>query len=371
MGHVASEQLKKPWIETPLLESAILSKAAGCRIFLKLELLQPSGSFKSRGIGNLILRSLSDPSNNGKTLHFFSSSAGNAGLAAVIAARDLGCSCTVVVPLSAKPMMINKIRAAGASNVIRHGASWFEADAYMRETFIENQDQDSKSDVLVRNIYIPPFDHHDIWQGAGTLVDEIIKQLPPRDKVDDKTDKYCSFPADAIVCSVGGGGLLNGIIEGLERHLPAYQPTTLPKQAKQVQILAAETAGADSLAHSLRMGSLQPIPAITSQAITLGALSVAQKTLKNAQFPPPGVEVTSIVGTDADAAMGVVRLCDELRLEVELACGISVQVGLNRLREVMTDLTPDSRVVIIVCGGNDVTPEMITDYRQKLENGWQ
>ncbi|KAJ5420577.1 hypothetical protein N7465_003096 [Penicillium sp. CMV-2018d] len=342
MGH-ASEQLKKPWIETPLLESATLSKAAGW-IFLKLELLQPSGSFKSR------------------------SSAGNAGLAAVIAARDLGCSCTVVVPLSAKPMMIKKIRAAGASNVIRHGASWFEADAYMRETFIENQNQDSKSDLLTRNIYVPPFDHHDIWQGAGTLVDEMIKQLPPRDNMDGKPDTYHPFPADAIVCSVGGGGLLSGIIDGLERHLPAYQPTTLPKK---IRILAVETAGADSLAHSLRMGSLQPIPAVTSQAITLGALCVAQQTLKNVQSPPPGVKVTSIVGTDADAAMGVVRLCDELRLEVELACGISVQVGLDRLREVMTDLTPDSRVVIIVCGGNDVTPEMITDYRQKLKNGWQ
>lgn len=319
----------------------------------------------------MILTSLSDPSNNGKTLHFFSSSAGNAGLAAVIAARDLGCSCTVVVPLSAKPMMIEKIRAAGASNVIRYGASWFEADAYMRETFIENQNQDSKSDPLARNIYVPPFDHHDIWQGAGTLIDEMVKQLPPRDNVDDKADTYRSFPADAIVCSVGGGGLLNGIIEGLGRHLPAYQPTTLSKEAKQVRILAVETAGADSLAHSLRMGSLQPIPAVTSQAITLGALCVAQQTLKNAQFPPPGVEVTSIVGTDADAAIGVVRLCDELRLEVELACGISVKVGLDRLREVMTDLTPDSRVVIIVCGGNDVTSEMITDYRQKLENGWK
>ncbi|KAK4862240.1 hypothetical protein LT330_003378 [Penicillium expansum] len=366
MGHVDSKQLRKPWIKTPLIESATLSKAAGCRIFLKLESLQPSGSFKSRGIGNLILTFLSDPSNNGKTLHFFSSSGGNAGLAAVIAARDLGCSCTVVVPLSAKPAMIEKIRAAGASDVIRHGASWFECDAYLRANFIENED--NKSDPSARNIYVPPFDHHEIWRGAGTLVDEMIEQLPPRHNMPGRTDTSSSFPADAIVCSVGGGGLLNGIIEGLERHLPAYQPTTL---SQKVRILAVETAGADSLAHSLRKGYLDPLPAITSQAITLGALSVAQQTLKNVQSPPPGIEVTSIVGTDADAAMGVVRLCDELRLEVELACGISVQVGLNRLREVMTDLTPDSRVVIIVCGGNDVTPEIITDYRQKLENGWK
>jgi L-serine/L-threonine ammonia-lyase len=260
-------------------------------------------------------------------------------------------------------MMIKKLRAAGASDVIRHGASWFEADTYLREHFIEKED--SKSDPLVKNIYVPPFDHRDIWRGAGTLVDEMVKQLPPRHG---ETDT-CMFPADAIVCSVGGGGLLNGLVEGLERHLPAYQPTTL-KKAKKVRIFAVETAGADSLAHSLRKGSLQSIASVTSQAITLGALCVAPQTLKNAQSPPAGIEVTSIVGTDADAAMGVVRLCDELRLEVELACGISVQVGLDRLGEVM-DLTPDSRVVIIVCGGNGITSEMITEYRQKLENGWQ
>jgi L-serine/L-threonine ammonia-lyase len=289
-------------------------------------------------------------------------------MAAVIAARDLDCPCTVIVPLSAKPMMIQKILAAGASDVIRHGASWFEADAYLREKYIENQD--SNSDSPTRNIYVPPFNHQDIWQGAGTMVDEIVKQLPSRHY--GKTDTSDSFPADVIVCSVGGGGLFNGIVEGVERHLPGHKPATFPnEEAQKVRILAVETAGADALAHSLRNGSLHTLPAITSQAITLGAVRVAPQTLKNAQFPPPGIEVTSIVGTDADAARGVVRLCDELRLEVELACGISVQVGLDRLKEVITNLTPETRVVIVVCGGNDVTPEMITDYRQKLENGWR
>ncbi|CAG7915754.1 unnamed protein product [Penicillium olsonii] len=327
------------------------------RIFLKIETLQPSGSFKSRGIGNLILSSLSDPANHGKTLHFFSSSGGNAGLAAVVAARDLGCACTVVVPQSAQPMMVQKLRDAGASDVIIHGASWFEADTYLRETFIDNGD--SKSDSA--NIYVPPFDHPEIWRGAGTLIDEMVRQLPPSEN---------PFPADAIVCSVGGGGLLNGVVDGLERHLPVQQTKSL-SEGKKVRIIATETAGADSLAHSLRQGSLQSLSAITSQANTLGALRVAPKTFQNAFSPPSGIEVTSVVATDADAARGVVRLSDDLRLEVELACGISVQVGLDRLKEVMPDLTPESRVVIIVCGGSGVTPELISDYRQKLKNGWQ
>ncbi|KAF7589436.1 hypothetical protein BBP40_004273 [Aspergillus hancockii] len=354
---------RKPWIETPLIESAALSKAAGCRVFLKLELLQPSGSFKSRGIGNLIFSALLDPANKDKKLHFYSSSGGNAGLAAVIAARDLDCPCTVVVPHSTKPLMISKLRAAGATDVIQYGSSWFEADTYLRQTYIETADDYTAEK---KNIYVPPFDHPDIWKGAGTMVPEIATQLPPRDTG--------VFPADAIVCSVGGGGLFIGIVDGLGSYLRAHPTpdvitgTTLRK----VRVLAAETVGAHSLAHSLREKSLQSLPAITSLATSLGALCVAPRALENAQSSPEGVEVVSVVGSDAEAARGVVRLADEARLQVELACGISVEVVAGeRLRDAVPGLTKDSRVVVVVCGGSNVTAEMIAEYRQRLQSGWE
>ncbi|KAL4933709.1 putative L-serine dehydratase [Aspergillus undulatus] len=346
---------KKPWLETPLIESASLSKTAGCRVFLKLDLLQPSGSFKSRGIGNLIRNALQNPANQGKELHFYSSSGGNAGLAAVIAARDLNCPCTVVVPHSTKPMMITKLRDVGAADVIQHGDSWFQADTYLRETFIDNQEGDS---AARRNIYVAPFDHPEVWEGAGTMVDEIARQMPPR--------RGTAFPADAVVCSVGGGGLFNGVVQGLGRY-------TQSQEGKgNVRVLAVETKGADSLALSLREGSLQPLPAITSLATSLGALQVAPQALKNAQSPPPGVDVVSVVGSDAEAARGSIRLADEMRLQVELACGISVEVGASaRLREYVPGLTPESRVVIVVCGGSNITAEMIAVYRKRLQEGWE
>ncbi|KAE8133291.1 tryptophan synthase beta subunit-like PLP-dependent enzyme [Aspergillus pseudotamarii] len=361
---------RKPWIETPLIESATLSKAAGCRVFLKLELLQPSGSFKSRGIGNLIRSALLDPANKNKELHFYSSSGGNAGLAAVIAARDLGCPCTVVVPHSTKPLMISKLRAAGATDVIQHGSSWFEADTYLRQNFIDkNRDEEDADAAKKRNIYVPPFDHPDIWKGAGTMVSELATQLPPRD-----TPAGYTFPADAIVCSVGGGGLFNGIVEGLGDYMRSYPTPDLVTGTtlKNVRVLAAETNGADSLALSLRSGSLESLPAITSLATSLGALCVAPQTLKNAQSPPAGVDVVSVVGSDAEAAKGIIHLADELRLQVELACGISVEIAAgSRLREAVPDLTPDSRVVVVVCGGSNITAEMIAEYRQRLQNGWE
>ncbi|KAL2824449.1 tryptophan synthase beta subunit-like PLP-dependent enzyme [Aspergillus pseudoustus] len=346
---------KKPWIETPLIESASLSKTAGCRVFLKLELLQPSGSFKTRGIGNLIRNALQDPVNAGKQLHFFSSSGGNAGLAAVHAARDLDSPCTVIVPHSTKPMMIQKLRVAGATDVFQHGDSWFEADTHLRKTFIEGQDVDAAGK---RNIYVPPFDHPEIWQGAATMVDEIERQMPAREGD--------GFPADVVICSVGGGGLFNGIIEGLGQRMQSKQ------NGPKVRVLAVETKGADSLALALREGTLKPLPAITSLATSLGALQVAPQTLKNAQSPPAGVEVSSVVGSDAEAARGSIRLADEARLQVELACGISVEIGSSatRLKELVPDVTPETRVVIIVCGGSNVTAEMLAQYREKLQGGW-
>ncbi|KAL2821094.1 tryptophan synthase beta subunit-like PLP-dependent enzyme [Aspergillus granulosus] len=346
---------KKPWVETPLIESASLSKTAGCRVFLKLELLQPSGSFKTRGIGNLIRNALQDPANAGKQLHFFSSSGGNAGLAAVHAARDLGCPCTVIVPHSTKPMMIQKLWDAGATDVSQHGDSWFEADTYLRKTFIEGQDVEV---AATRNIYVPPFDHPDVWQGAATMVDEIERQMPVREGG--------GFPADVVVCSVGGGGLFNGIVEGLGQHMQSR-----PDRGK-VRVLAVETKGADSLALALRERGLKSLPAITSLATSLGALQVAPQTLKNALSPPAGVEVSSVVGSDAEAARGSIRLADEARLQVELACGISVEVGSSaaRLKEFVPDLTPETRVVIIVCGGSNITSEMLVQYRGKLQEGW-
>ncbi|KAJ5647662.1 tryptophan synthase beta subunit-like PLP-dependent enzyme [Penicillium lividum] len=364
--HQPTHSLRKPWIETPLIESATLSKLAGCKIFLKLELLQPSGSFKSRGIGNLILSALKNPANKSKAVHFYSSSGGNAGLAAIHAARDLNCACTVVVPYSTKPMMITKLRSAGASDVVQHGASWFEADTYLRENFIEKQPADEN----IVNVYVPPFDHPDIWDGAGSMVDEIASQLPVREAGGRQVAG--AFPADAIVCSVGGGGLLNGVVAGLEKHMDEFGSGTDIPGVKRVHVLAVETSGADSLALSLRNGRLSTLDAITSQATSLGALCVAKKTLANAKYPPPGVQVSSLVGSDAEAARGILRLADETRLQVELACGISLEIAVaGRLKEVMADLTADSRVVVVVCGGSNITAEMIAEYRQRLDEGWE
>ncbi|EAW25343.1 putative L-serine dehydratase [Aspergillus fischeri NRRL 181] len=462
MGSISPEEaklsFKMPWVETPLVESACLSRAAGCRIFLKLENIQPSGSFKSRAMGNQILSHLVKPENAGRPVHFYASSGGNAGLAAVCAARSLGYPCTVVVPVSTKPLMVNKLRAAGASDVIQYGETFSEAGEYMREVIMKADDGDAGKDVV--KIALHPFDNEPIWEGNSTIIDELAAQLPP---VTTREEAIAyngrALPLDTVICSVGGGGLLNGLIMGLERrrHLQKqsshYSNGITSSQPNPIHILAVETQGTDSLALAVAQKSLVSLPKITSQATSLGAIRVSERTFKYAISPPPGIAVHTAVLSDADAARGVLRLADDERLLVELACGVCVEAAIgdaakarasgsasthlsaeqaaltgkkrkrtqtefsqrdegygddrlssgeteteseetgsqpqahptentlspslspshefqSKLNQLVPNLQPDSRVVIIVCGGSNVTIDMAADWRKMLQEGW-
>ncbi len=348
MGSYVPHVPNKPWIETPLVESTALSLSANCRVFLKLELLQPAGSFKSRGIGNLILEHIkhaSVQSSSRRRLHFYCSSGGNAGLACVTAARSLGYKASVVVPMTTKPSMIARIQAAGATSVIQHGESWHYADAHLRNHILKSpQAKDGEDDdEEEEGIYVPPFDHPAVWAGASTIITELQHQLPDEQ------------PPDAIILSVGGGGLFSGIMLGLDQA-PDHAWSHIP-------VLAVETRGADSLAQSLQAGEAITLPSITSLAKSLGAIRVADQAFRYAQRP----NVRSVVLDDADAVMGVCRLADDERLLVEPACGVCVALCYgDKLRELVRGLNRQSRVVVVVCGGCDVDVGMVAKWREEF-----
>lgn len=423
---------KTPWIETPLVESACLSRAAGCRIFLKLENVQPSGSFKSRAMGNQILSHLKNPGNAGRPVHFYASSGGNAGLAAVCAARSLGYPCTVVLPKTTKPLMVDRLRTAGAANVVQHGETISEAGEYMKEVLMKEVDEGESEDVV--KIALHPFDNEPIWQGNSTIVDELATQLPTSQAQDKYHDR--PLPLDAIICSVGGGGLLNGLIMGLERERQRKHLTTPKNNNDDIHLLAIETQGTDSLAQAIAQKSHISLSKITSQAISLGCVRVSERTFKYALSPPPGLKVHSAVLSDADAARGALRLVDDERLLVELACGVCIEAAVNdagraraaaitgkkrkrsaadegygddrssienesdpeeynhsasssltslpslgsadfvagsmqsKLKQLVPDLNSESRVVIVVCGGSNVSVDVAVEWRKMLREGW-
>lgn len=277
------------------------------------------------------------------TVRFFSSSGGNAGLACATTALALSRPATIVVPMSTQPHMVSKLRALGAE-VVQTGANWAEADKYLRQNLLKGAGD--------TGVYVSPFDHPDIWTGAASMVDEIMAQAKQQD-----------IPRiDAIVCNVGGGGLLAGIVEGIERFQPADWPAGVVPR-----ILAMETEGAESLFTSVKAGKIVTLPAITSIAISLGATRVADRAFEC------GISEGVVCATvsDKDAVMGAVRLADEAHLLVEVACGASVAPAYNgMLRELLGEGMSDKEwremnVVVVVCGGNHTSLEILRGYKEK------
>ena len=247
--------------------------------------------------------------------------------------------------------MIAKLRAAGATDVIQHGANWAEADRYLREDVLRPLNEDSKSDT--EGVYVAPFDDERVRRGNATMIPEIERQLK-------ELDNGAGFEGgrpDAVICSVGGGGLFSGLEMGiLERGWEGSVP-----------LLAMETKGADSLAQALAAGKPVTLPGITSIATSLGATRVADATFELARRP----NVRSVVLEDGEAAMGCWRFADDERMLVEAACGVSVAMCYDgRLKEVLPELRPDSRVVVVVCGGSNVTVGMLEEYRERFKE-WE
>jgi len=336
---------KKPWRQTPLIESAKLSREAGCRIFLKLENLQPSGSFKSRGLGNQVLKALAKSPDPSQT-HFYCSSGGNAGLACVAAANFVGRPSTVVVPMSTKLHMIEKIKALGATDVVQHGAHFKEADRYLKEVVMA--EAKSRGEYPV---YCHPYDDPDVWEGHSSLVDELDEQMTLAGE---------EAPT-ALVCSVGGGGLFNGIMDGISRRGTKWDKT---------QVVALETRGADSLATALDQGEWATLSGITSIATSLGAVRVSSRTFELASEGRRTGKVRNMVLSDAEATMGCFRFADDERMLVEPACGVNVALCYgNRLKKALgRPIRPDDRIVIVVCGGSNVSTEMINAWREEYSS---
>jgi L-serine/L-threonine ammonia-lyase len=303
---------------TPLVVSPGLGRAAGAQVFCKLEALQPTGSFKLRGIGHLC-QTLRD---HGAT-ELVSSSGGNAGLATAYAGRQLGLPVTVVIPTTSPTVARQRLAELGAAVEV-HGDSWDEADARAR--------------ALVGSrgaAYVPPFDHPLLWAGHASMMRECAGEM--------------SEP-DAVVLAVGGGGLLCGVLDGLDQI-----------GWRRSRVVAVETEGAASLARSLQAGHPVELPRITSVARSLGARRVSDRAFERARQRP----VRSLVLGDAAALTACFRFLDDHRLLVEPACG----AALAAVYQCSEPLAGARSILLIVCGGAVVTLQQLHDWRDELAGG--
>jgi L-serine/L-threonine ammonia-lyase len=301
---------------TPLLPSTALEARVGVPVWLKLESAQPSASFKLRGMGLAAERAVA----RGAT-RLVSSSGGNAGYAVAWAGRSLGVPVSVVVPTTTGSRMRELIAAAGAE-VRVSGDVWDEAHdaaiALARET---------------GGALLHPFDHPDIWEGHSSLVTEVAE---------------AGLRPARVVVAVGGGGLLCGVLQGMQ----AVGWSDVP-------VLAVETEGAASFAAALRAGEPVTLPSLTSLALTLGARRVCDGVVEHAQRH----DVRSIQVSDAAAVSACERFLDDHRVLVEPSCGAALSVVYDQHPDVTAASGP---VLVIVCGGAAVTQAQLVDWRRSL-----
>lgn len=300
-----------------------------CTVLFKKENQQPSGSFKLRGIGYLIGKNIQLVQGT-KTVQVFSSSGGNAGLAAAYSSKHYGVKCTVVLPKTSKTSVRLALENLGAVVHIE-GEHWGEADLYLKNEII------AKVDESVHPLYCHPFDDPMIWEGHGSMVKEIEDQLLP-----DQLSRI-----KGVVCSVGGGGLLCGVIEGLKKS----------KYLTNTPVVAVETTGAPTLAESIKNDKLVVLPSLKTIATSLAAPYVCRQALDNCKTH----EIKSLVIPDLKSADGSVLYYDKFNEVVEPACGASISViNDNALGY---DLQSNDIVIVIVCGGLVSTRDDIEMYR--------
>jgi len=309
-GHI----MKILHIETPLIESRSIHHESNSNLWLKMEALQPCGSFKARGLGYACKKYIAD---GAKAL--LSSSGGNAGLAVAYSGRRLGVPVTVVVPETTKKRAIDLIQLEGAEVIIT-GENWDEAHM-------------SAMEMLRKEIaYIHPFDDPVIWQGHASIIDEIASS---------------GLTPDGVILSVGGGGLLCGAVEGLKRN-----------NWKDVPILAVETVGADSLRAAAAANKNIGIDSINSIATSLGAKKVADRAFELLNEH----RIINHIVTDKDAINGCYRFLEDHRIMVEPACGASLSAIYNGC----DFLVGKKNVIVIVCGGVGVTLNQLEEWRHQI-----
>ena len=302
-------------IETPLIVSDILSDLVNKDIRLKLDALQPSGSFKIRGIGFAC-----EYFARREAKSFLSSSGGNAGMAVAYAGKKLGIPVKVIVPETTSARSISLLKKDNAE-VIVHGSSWLEANE-LAQSLLNDE-----------TAFIHPFDDELLWSGHSTIIDEV---------------RATDFKPDLIILSVGGAGLLAGVIKGL-----------LNNKWEDTPIMAVETFGAASLNNSLKKGETVELDKISSLATSLGAKKVSEGAFKLAI----GHNVKSVLTSDLDTLLACENFLSDHKILVEPACGAALSPIYNQLEE----LEAFSKILVIICGGSTMSIDDIREGIKSLE----
>lgn len=292
---IANHAIRTPLVRLNVARLNVASPPA--EIYLKLENLQPIGSFKIRGAANAIARLSAEKLERGVV----TASAGNMAQGVAWCARSLGIPCTVIAPETAPETKIKAIERLGGRVIKVSFGDWWRAF-------------EERSFPGVAGTFIHAFDDPDVMAGNGTIALEVLEDLPD---------------VDAVVIPWGGGGLTCGIASTLRELRPACK------------IFAAEVETAAPLAASLAAGIPTAVEYQSSWVDGIGAKAVFPQMFERAQQLIDG----SLVA-DLDSIAEALRLLvTDNHIVAEgagacpVACALSGEAG-------------GGKIVCIVSGGN-------------------
>lgn len=290
----AAERIRGSVIRTPLLR---LDHDGDPEIHLKLENLQPIGSFKLRGATNSV--AAIDPALLGEGLG--TASAGNMGRAVAWLARDHGVPCTVVVPDTAPDAKLDPLRGLGARIVAEPFERWWQA-------------LEEGGHPAISGTFLHPVASAAMIAGNGTIGLELLEEMAH---------------LDAVVVPFGGGGLSSGIACAIKSLRP------------QVRVFAAEVEGAAPFAASLAAGHAVRIEHRRTFVDGIGSDSIL------AQMWP----LTSSV-LDGSIVVSLEEVADAMRTLAARGRVIAEGAGAAALAAALTGRAGEGRVAAIISGGN-------------------
>ncbi len=284
---------------TPLMTSDSMSERAGIKVYLKLENLQKTGSFKIRGASYKISKLRSSFEKKGVV----AASGGNHAQGVALAASSHGIPATIVMPDNA-PLSKQLATKGYGGKVILRGKSFEEAEAYAREL--------EKEGLAM----IHPFDDEDIITGQGTIGLEVMEALPD---------------VDTIIVPIGGGGLISGISLAVKERKP------------DIQVIGVEAAAAASAFRSkreLKIVQVRPMPGIAD--------GIAMKSVGQITYPIIQQYVDEVVVVEEDEiAAAILMLMERKRIVAEGAGAVPLAALLRGGTKIK-----GPNCVLVISGGN-------------------
>ncbi|WP_394278831.1 threonine ammonia-lyase [Microbacterium sp.] len=288
---------------TPVEASDYLSGVLGAPVFLKLENLQRTGSFKIRGATYRLSRLSAEERARGVV----AASAGNHAQGVALAAQKLGIPATIFMPLGVPVPKLLATRGYGA-DVVLEGAT-FETPLRLAQEFAERTGA----------VFIPPYDHRDVVIGQGTLGLELMDEIPG---------------LDTVLVGIGGGGLAAGIAAAVKARAAA--------EGRTVRVIGVQAENSAGYPVSLAAGT--PIEAETSPTIADG---IAVKRPGDVPFKIIRDLVDEVVTvSDDDIARAILVLIERAKQVVEPAGAVGVAAILTG------KVIPTGPTVAILSGGN-------------------